>query len=368
MPKWRYLAQRAVTRQWVHTDLDLTVEQHPSQELSAVGSFRASMAPDVYPTVAEDGRPILDEWGTFIYAEADGIIRWGGILISSTFNPREARWEIECASFATYPHKVPYEGPPITRKEIRGGSLVAELWAAAQSAPDANVGIVVRDGTGGGNVAIGGLIGTEDDPYELAWWDAPDLGREIDRVTAEALLDWTEHHAWNSSRTDVIHEIRLHYPRAGRRRTDLAFRTGENIVSVDRPTRGGDEFANYVLGVGAGEGKGSLRRTTGARDGRLRRPHLLLRKDVASQARMDSMLRTSLLSRQKTLEVPGITIRDHPHARIGSWSLGDDIRVEADVPWLGRVDLWHRVVAWAPVDDDTAHLSLERSDSFTYGG
>lgn len=368
MTTWRYLAQRAVTREFVHTDLPFRVEQAPSQELSAVGSFRASLAPDVYPQLAEDGKPILDEWGTLIYAEADGVIRWGGILISSTFDVATARWQVEAASFATYPHGIPYEGAAIREVGVPAGSIFARLWAAVQSGADSDLGVVVRDSTGGTNIAVGARLGTADDPYELSWEDAPDLGRELDRVAQDGLLDWTEHHTWNADKSDVHHEIRVHYPRAGRTREDLTFRTGENIVSVDRPTRGGDEFANAVVGIGAGEGEGSLRRTTGTRDGRLRRPHLLMAKDVATPARLDSMLRTALLTRQNTLKVPGIMVRDHPNAPLGSWALGDDILVQADVPWLGRVDLRHRVVAWEPVDDETAHLSLERSDSFTYGG
>ncbi len=44
----------------------------------------------------------------------------------------------------------------------------------------------------------------------------------------------------------------MHYPRAGRFRSDLRFATGENIDEIVQAQSDGDDFANEVFGVGAG--------------------------------------------------------------------------------------------------------------------
>lgn len=374
MSAWRFLAQRVLTREWLHTDLPIIRDSGPSWELSAVGQLRGHLAPEIGGMDAPDGRPVLDEWGTFLYIEADGVIRWGGIVVASSFSVESQSWEVEAASFATYPHGVPFEGGRYARTSVDPAQAFRFLWQQMQEVQDADLGVkVVGDST---NVRIGrpatGSPGSDDyekaEPYELTWWDAPDIGQELDGLAGDGPFDWTEHHKWNSDKRDVEHEIRVAYPRAGTRRTDLAFRMGENILALADPVRGGDDFANVVIGIGAGEGAGSLRRTTAVRDGRLRRPYLLEAKDVASATRLDTQIRLERTTRQRTLVVPSITVVDHTNASIGSWSLGDDILVQGNVSWLGEIALWHRIVAWELQTDSTARLMLERSDSFTYGG
>ena len=480
MSSWRVLAQRATTRQWLHMDLPLTPTTR-RWELSASGALSGTVAAQVGGMLAEDGKPLLDEWGTLIYLEADGIIRWGGIVVSSRFTG--SAWTVEAAGFAAYPHGVPF-GDEWSLAQVDPAKIVADLWAHVQSYPDGDLGVTVtgstsvrvgtvstaaliaataawqsaKDAYDAANTILTGRRATETarrteytalvadrtaasaalaaakrtgnsaaiaaaqatynaavaaatakqaqvtaaanarkaqadvvaplkatltarakartaakaaekedgGAYELAWWDTPDCGNEIDRLSRETPFDFVESHRWNDDRTDVLHTIEVHYPRAGRRRTDLSFVLGENIVGFADPQRDGDKFANEIEGVGAGEGAGSLRRTTAVRDGRLRRPHVLLAKDVAKKDRLDALIRDERIRRTQPLVITTITVRNHPHAPIGSWALGDDIRVQVTNPWLGNVDIWHRVVGWELVTESTARLSLERSDSFIY--
>src|SRR5690606_17382716 len=125
------------------------------------------------------------------------------------------------------------------------------------------------------------------EPYELNWWDAPDMGREIDALAVSTPFDWVEEHRWDPNVPGgVAHEFRIGYPRLGRRRQDLAFVLGENVIDLDEPERDGEYYANAVIGIGAGEGKGSVRRETGTRDGRLYRPYVYMAKDVTNATRM----------------------------------------------------------------------------------
>jgi hypothetical protein len=478
---YRYIVQRALTGQLLDTDLPLRPKTR-AWELSGVDALSGSLAPAIGGSIAEDDRSLLEEWGSYVYLEADGIIRLGGIVVSSKLVGSE--WEIECAGFTTYPHGIPFDGDEYLREKVDPADVVRDIWGHVQAHRDADLGVQVtgsttvrigtestrqvrfyeamvkeRDaivkvaqkayddvrkikeqrykekqaalkvkqaaqktltaakkaGTGVAaaqaaynaaktaydaavtvsKAATAALVGPKNvldqrkedrdaakekvsdwkerenedgGAYLLQWWDSPDLGREIAELAETTPFDFTEHHTWNDDHTAIAHELRIHYPRAGRRRTDLSFEQGVNIVAFDSPEREGDGFANEIIGIGAGEGAGSVRRTTALRDGRLRRPRVVTAKDIKNRTRMDAVIRTELERSRQLLTIPSITVKDHPHAEIGSWELGDDIRVEVDLPWWGQQSIWHRVIAWELLTDTTAKLTLARSDSFTYGG
>lgn len=358
MTSWRYLVQRATTGQWLHTELPLDV-QTLAWELSGPGALKGTLAPAIGSQLADDGRPLLEEWGTLIYAEADGVIRWGGIVISSSFSG--SSWELEAAGFTTYPHGIPY-GDTYTKAGIDPADVVAHLWDHVQEHPDAKLGVqVTGDKT---TVKLGG--GDTSELYELLWWETPDVGSEIDSLASVTPFDYVEEHTWDGD--EIKHEVRIGYPRLGRKRTDLSFTYGENVIEIGDPQRDGDDFANEVIGIGAGEGTGSVRSTTAKRDGKLRRPYVYTAKDVGSRDRLTGLIRTELTRRQQLLTIPSITVRDHSHAPLASWSLGDDILVRATLPWLGDIEVWHRVVGWELESQHMATLDLVRSDAFTYGG
>jgi hypothetical protein len=203
--------------------------------------------------------------------------------------------------------------------------------------------------------------------YKILWWDTPNCGQEIDNLAEQTPFDWTERHYFDAA-GEVRHEIQVHYPRAGRFRTDLRFATGENITEIVQAQSDGDDFANEVFGVGAGEGSGALRRSTAVDNGRLRTVAVVAAKDISRSASLDAKIRKELTARLNTLRFPKITVKHTRQTPIGSWNLGDDILVQADIPWLGKQAIKHRIVAWNQDDDTHATLTLERSDSFLYGG
>lgn len=480
MTAWRFIAQRALTKEFLDLELPLDLDSL-KWELSGPGVLTATIAPDVGALRATDGRLLFEEWGTLLYAEADGEIRFGGILVSSKFDGKA--WKIEAPGFSTYPNGLPYTDS-YTKANIDPADIVRHLWAHVQKDPDGDLGVVVQGSTGvrigsgstarlaeatadadaakaaydaenarlkeiraaetsaratytartkakseasavltaakkskdkariaaaqtAYNAAVaaqtaaktavtaaGARTDTQADvvkrtkatldarnatksaaskdvkedggAYELDWSDTPDVGQEIDSLAQEAPFDYVEHHAWDGS--EIRHTIEIGYPRLGRRRRDLSFVQGDNVVSVVTPSREGDDFANAVVGIGAGEGKGSLRRTTAVRDGRLRRTTILSAKDVAAPNRLDAVIREELQRRQGLLQIDAVDVLDHPNAPIGSWSVGDDVLIQAELPWLGDVDLWCRITAWELLSDSRARLTLARTDSFTYGG
>lgn len=353
---WRYIAQRATTGEFLDYDVPIARDEL-SWALSGAGAMKGTLAPDVGALRAADGGLLLDEWGTLLYAEAAGQIRWGGVVVRSAFDG--PKWTVEAVGMATYPKGLPYLGEYVS-EGVDPFAVVRELWEHVQSQPDGNLGMVVDDTTSPVQV------GSKAERYAVVWWEATDCGSEIDNLAKETPFDYAEDHYWSGD--TIAHRLRLGYPRLGRRRDDLTFEQGVNVTSVVAPARDGDEFANELVGLGAGEGRKVLLRRIPERDGRLRRAAVYSDKLVNTTDRMDALCRAELAVRRNVAEIPSVEVVDHPHAPIGSWALGDDVLIRARIPWLGDVSIWHRIVGWSLISDSRASLSLRRSDAFTYRG
>lgn len=471
MSRWTFIAQRAVTKEFLHWDVPIEIDS-VEWELSGPGSLSGTVSPDVGGLRADDGRLLLEEWGTLLYAEADGQIRWGGIVIQSTFAGEN--WSIEAAGFGTYPHSVIYEGE-FSQIGVDPAAAFRLIWEHVQSFPDSDLGVsvvgdvtpvrlgtdavpgwtevfldgvwqkkdavpaarIVPDATANlaasmtlsdasltvdaadafaqvtppflvsigkedvlvqsvSGATLGGLVrgqngtaatghntgtsvtftGTKTrevseldaEPYELLWWESTNCGAELDDLTKVAPFDWSESHRWSADREDVVHEVQIGYPRLGRRRDDLVFVQGDNVTNVVSVESNGDEFANTLLGLGAGEGRAMLRRSTGLRDGRLRRVATFSDKAINDPARLDALIADELNARKAALRITSVDVMEHPNAPIGSWQIGDDVLIRAELPWLGEIEMWVRITAWALTGDHTATLTVSRSDLFRYGG
>ncbi|NII42104.1 hypothetical protein E9228_002762 [Curtobacterium flaccumfaciens] len=204
--------------------------------------------------------------------------------------------------------------------------------------------------------------------YTILPWEASDCGQRIDELAKAGQFDWHEDVYWDGDLPAT--RIVIAYPRLGRRLDGdgaPTFQQGVNITKSLVPEAEGDEFANAVYGIGAGEGAGAIRRAIGKRDGRLRRVATFQAKDVKSNHNMDVKLRAELTARQQPFEVKQITVADHPNSPRGSYSFGDDIYVEGQVPHFGKFQLWHRILGITDNLDGTSDLTLARTDSFTYG-
>lgn len=201
------------------------------------------------------------------------------------------------------------------------------------------------------------------EPYQLVWWDATDCGDETETLAKETPFEYEELHTLDGQQ--VHHRLKIGYPRLGRRRTDLAFVEGENLAVVPTIDRDGDVFAQYVLGLGAGEGR-KRRRTSiiGSPDGRLRRPFVLERPDVKTTARLEKLAHAERAARSTMAAIPDVVLLDHPNAPLGSWSLGDEVLVSLSEGWA-RESVWCRIVEEnvRPADDGRAvTLKLIRAD------
>ena len=446
MAVWRYMALDILTREFLHTDLPLR-DVKISPQLSGPQDLSATISPEFASLKTPEGRPLLDEWSTFIVAEADDIIRGGGILTGSTF--QGDTWQLTITGFSTYPKGQPmtstlsYGGDsPSTGRDDAGPTpgkgadpiqLYMDHWAQLQSFPDGDLGVTfggdlasryrmadwknvpnVYDYTSDASTTVSldapqdaqaddhgnyptstvmanvGIRGTSFSKkrksgtgsvkvppsgkhiywnwFEL-FYEHGDIGQRLDGLAEMTPFDYVEHIAWaDADKSDIVLRIDFGYPRLGGRKSDLRFVEGENVSDVIQVKRDGQDFANTVQGVGAGEGKDQLRQTVGQRDGRLRR--VLVETDTSiTKADQLRNYATSVLNTVRTLDdIEGFTVRQHPHAPFGSYRPGDDVLVST---WRGweEISMWVRITSltYSP-DTDEVQVTCKRSDSFRYGG
>lgn len=386
---WRYHALRLPDRAWLHRDLPLRgVKLSPA--ISGPFSLSAAIDPDYAELIGEDGRPLLQEWGTLILAEVDDVIRGGGIVTSlSTTGPL---LEIGATGFSAYPG-----GQPLMQSLTWGGKpagqtgtgvdpmdVVRALWAHLQGLPGGNLGVAV-DGLSTpyrlGSWFNARKLATSDDPnpkasdiepeipidrvwtnadrkpaaatgqavhwhYALYHYDNVDIGAKVEELSKQVPLDWREHYTWtDADKTDVALRLEFGHPRLGSR-LNLRFVEGENITDVVTVTSDAEEYANVVVARGAGEGATQLVSTVSAPDGRLRRAASVDRGEATTQAALQALAREEL-GRVSTLDdITSFTVDgSHPNAPIGSFEPGDEVFVQTHIGWR-EVGLWVRVLSF----------------------
>lgn len=347
--------------EWLHEDLPMTGVQL-TDVLSGPPTVTGTIDPVYRRLKADDGSPVLDEWATVIYAEADRQIRGAGIYQGGTFNGPQ--WSLTSAGFASYPHGMGYEAEA-SFVQADPLDIVRHVWDHLQGGLDSNLGLTVDDST-----TTPVRVGTEDisdstsdGPFQLNPWSTDDLGTVIDDLAKSTPFDYHERHYWNQARSDIVHELQFGYPSIGRRRPELRFVFGENIHAVPTAARDGSKYASHVRFLGAGEGRDMVRAEARMRSGRLRRMVTIDDKSVTGPNRAQRFARRELTARQLLPTVGDVICYDRPQARLGSWSVGDEIRVQGELDWM-PIDLWMRVVSITvtPDNPEIIRMSLMRSD------
>lgn len=231
---WRYYLQRALTDVWLDREAQLD-QVDISWVLTGPGSMTAKINADLALATGIDGKPLFDVWSTLVYAEKDGEIRWGGVL--DVINDAEnGEKDLTFISFSGYPKGRIYTGE-YRLYQADAFDIVRYIWNWLQSDTYGNIDVIVSSGLSGVT------IGTEDpgpkpvqgagetaaaysnrllswqtlrnEPYELAWWNTPDCGSEIDSLLTEAGAEYVEVHMWaDEAQTIVNHHIYMYRPGA----------------------------------------------------------------------------------------------------------------------------------------------------------
>lgn len=363
----RIIAERLLTHEILSWDVPLVGTT--TRELSGPGGLSGTIGPVQAALLGPDGQPILEEWTTALYHEVNGLIRCGGI-VTRVEEGEEGDFEVEAPGFATYPHGIVHTAHRTPGLSAEPLTEYRYLWDHVQSYPDGNLGVTVDPLVTAKTMyeVRPGPDDTEEQvAYENPWWEFRDCGQEQDKMLDLAGADYIEHHGWNDDHTAFTHHISLGVPRLGRKRSDLRFVEGENIIEPVGLRIEGDEFAQTVVGVGRGEGSEIVHHTIAHRDHRLRRTAVVIDK-AADLPMIEKKAMREYHRRSNLTNVPSVLIRDHDNARISAIEPGDDILVEARTQWFDRVRVWVRVLSIRQsIDtDDVAELRVARSDSFRY--
>lgn len=492
---WRYIAQRFDgTSGGLGDFLDLNVPLQGvniEEVLSGDNALTGTITPEFPRLKGPDGRPILEEGGSAIWAESpDGEIRGGGIVTHSGFNDN-GEWSIECTDLTGTSNELPYTGADFF-VNVDPMDLFRFIWQHIQSHRNHNLGISV-DGTKSpvliGNELVqfidfdteedvsedlepapvetappryatnvlwreaavkalkannwkpdvvdaalkkwlqkdalteagtwkpltdkerqirdksiervgwppnppspgrkqtlvvnirpqmnppddGEIIETPEetpeeaakfqyDAFKLNWYETLDLGSTLADLASMTPFDWHLTHRWDGD--EIRHNIRLGYPRLGRRREDLRFVVGENIGVAPSVERDASEYANEVVVFGAGEGSSIIVGRAFRRDDtRIRRVATISDPSIKTIVAANARAEQELAKRYNVEEVTEVTLKNHPHAPLGSIDLGDEILVEGDLGWID-LEMWCRVIGrtMSPDDGESQTLTLLRSD------
>jgi hypothetical protein len=125
----------------------------------------------------------------------------------------------------------------------------------------------------------------------------------------------------------------------------------------------GTDYASHVRVLGAGEGSAMIVGESRVSTGGLRRMVTVDNKNMTDPGQADQAARRELGRRLLLADMPSVVVRNTPQAPLGSWGVGDEIRIQAEEDWRS-VDLWFRVVSMTikPEAPDMISMDLLRSD------
>jgi hypothetical protein len=370
MAGWRYLAQRLTGDGdgGELLDVDLPINDVSFTDVLSGPANLSGIIDPAYGKLLVSGRPLLNEWGTAIWAEEDGNIIGGGILTDSGFvGPK---WSLDCMGYAGYLYGLPYLGSWFG-VEVDPLNVVREMWSHAQGLPGGNLGLTVSSLLTGLKIGTeleqvefdteSGPVSFEAGPIKLNWWQTHDMGSEFDRLARETPFEYHERHQWVGE--TIKHYLDFAYPRLGRRLNTLRFVVGENVHVIPAVNRNGDDYASEILALGAGEGRtmqmAQLRRNTG----RLRRVAVVEDKGARSKKAIKTVAETEMAWRKNLDTVSELVLVDHPHAPMGSVKPGDEIFLEGKLDWI-ELGSWLRVLSTTikPADGNAMVLSVTPAD------
>lgn len=370
---FRLIAQRILDGEIVEWELPVDEDFEYTVQLSGPTVMQGSFSPERI-AVQELG---LDGYAFWLHVEIGQEIRASAILLPPQYEGPTMSFSAE--GVAAVPHYTTYDSV-YSQLQVDPLSVVRTLWNYVQAQPQSDYGVVLSQNSS--PVRLGKLATTETiansdgttttreipaEPYELNWWDAKNVGEEIDTLSGQTPFDYIERHKWNSTRTDVEHFVDLGYPRLGVARNNLLFNE-ENILEVVPVQEPEDTYASAVLVIGAGDGADTIRafRSEPFAD-RVRKQVVVTDKSITSQQAANSRAEQELaLRRGRMFEVGELTIAAyHTNAPIGSYQVGDDIQVQVEVPWLMLMHTaWYRITSIQNrPSSDRVRLGLARSDT-----
>lgn len=368
----RRITGTGVPGPWLDMQLPLQDVQI-TDVLSGPPLLSATIDPVYQWAFDEYGDPLLQEWTTEIYAEADGVIRAAVILDDSQMT--DSGWQLEGAGFTRYIKDRPYNGrkafvetDPLTVVRHVWDTVQAEDYSNVQLQLDRTTTTPMRIGktlpVEGSDTNASAAASQDEGPFELTPEEITDLGGLVDELAEATPFDYRERAQWNADQTEVERFLDFGYPTLGGRRDDVRLVYGENVLTPPTIERNGADFANYVRVYGAGEGSEAIVEDAMTIDGRLRRYATIDDDTIGDRNQARIRARRELRRRNHLLHVRSVKVTNTGNLQLGSVRPGDEVRLQAETPWLD-IDLWNRVVSigTSPDDPEILTFGLIRSDA-----
>ena len=403
--QWRIHARNIVTGVWLSRDVRMT-DLSLTWTVSGSCEITGTINPDQPDYKDEKGQSIFQQWQTALFVESQDILRIGGIVSDLEYNGPEMT--VTCVGYSNAIQSqvlwdsIVYGGATdgITGNGVDPMTVVKDIWAGIQSRERGDLGVTVTTpsspyrlgtwhnaknpadatDTNATDVDINRVwTGLDSKPpsfdtktpvywdYNLNWWDSVDAGGTIDNLAKQVPFDYVEHYDWvDANKSDVKIWIEVGYPRLGSKKTNLALVEGENVTEIIAIAGATDDYVNSIWCLGAGDGKDQVRGVVQIDDGRVKRSAVITYTSLTTKAACEAAARTELARRNKVENITAVSIVDHPNARVGSFSPGDDVRVRTHIGWNPQ-DLWCRVTSYQlDVATGVMTLTTARSDSFSY--
>ncbi|HZN17200.1 MAG TPA: hypothetical protein VFB84_03270 [Micromonosporaceae bacterium] len=327
------------------------------KRLNDTGSLRGQLRVDDPGIRTREPRLLTEPGRTAIYVDRDGDLLWGGIIWTSRYQAASSTLEIGAADFLSYLEHRRVLSYPVTDTGTVSFTntdqleIATALVALAQSHPGGDLGVTARGAPPSGvsrsvSYAAGELKLVADALRDLA--------------NADGGFDFTVDVEYGPDGRPVRF-IRFGYPRLGQPGGPHVWEYGANIVDFSWPTDAA-RMATRVFAQGTTDTDLPLLRyaedTSAYDDG------LVLLDDAASQldtrdpALVDAQARGELAARRRPVVLPELTVRADLDPVVGSYSVGDGVRVVIADPFFtsDQVDVTVRLLSFEVTPGDDAGL------------
>lgn len=255
---------------------------------------------------------------TALYVDRDGVLVWGGIIWTRQYSNSTGMLTIGGNEFWSYFRRrfIPNYSSPNSDQL----AIVQDLCLGAQSDPKGNIGVTIGHETSGVLRA-----------YSSAAYELKPVGEAVEELSQldrgfDFAID-VQYVAGVPTKT-----LTLCYPRRGRAAAanNLIFASPGNVIDFDWDEDGTAQ-STYVYVQGVGEGDSMIRSIVSAPDmldaGYPRLDGSIALKDATDQTTANDRARAESAATKVAVTVPQIVVRGNVEPVLGSYIVGDDIRI-----------------------------------------
>lgn len=302
-----------------------------------------------------------------------------GLFQPSDVDPISGVMSANFQGFSNYAKGIPWleDWNPIA---VDPFEIVRRIWAHLQSYSNAHLGVTVTNLDG----SMPAVSGTEMLPgfafdgsnvvqdffaIFIRATDQNDCGDYINTLARDIPFDYWEMSDWAGGAAPINKRIKLAYPDGAVDQEGLIFQMGTNVLGVTPKQEAQVQWFSDIIINGYFPGKVYSSTITNADPDRYRRVMTETDLHVDSDERAAAWGHRLLTRRQfPAAQFDSIVINPyHSNAPHGSFDVGDIIRIQGPDPWVGNIDVKHKVMShtW-DMKSGQVQLGVLADGSFNY--